>query len=125
MLFHGLFSVIITHTVGQMTEKSLGLEIGTQTTLPTASLNFSMLRPMNGTVHDKSDDSFDAQIIQNEMTLRNQMNALRQFDAELHNADEQYDSIESPQVEPNSVIFCDRTVLWVLYIFLNDRCLIL
>lgn len=105
-----IFPVIITHTVGQMTEKSLGLEIGTQTALPTTSLNFSLLRPLHGAVAEHSEHTFDVQIKQNEIILRNQLDALRQFDAELngsvlfHNADEQSESIESTRLERNAVI---------------------
>lgn len=106
-----IFSVIITHTVGQMTEKSLGSEIGTQTPLPTTSLNFSLLRPMHSAVDEDAEHTFDVQLKRNEIILRNQADALRQFDAELNgteanrSADEQSDSLESTRMERNSVNF--------------------
>lgn len=94
-----------------MTERPLGLEIGTQTPLPKTSLNFDLLRPMNGTANDNSAVAFAEQMKRNETILRDQIDALRKFEAtklgkkSLDAADEQCDSIEDGQSKPISVIF--------------------
>lgn len=113
--FDAFFSVIITHTVGQMTEKQHGTEIGTQTVLPATSLNFSLLCQMNGAAAENSDLIFDAQMKRNEMILQKQIEALRHFDVEMNGieppntADEQFDSIELGRLEPVIYdIFFDR-----------------
>lgn len=92
-----------------MTETSLGLEMGTQTSLPSATLNFSMLRAVNSSGGPNAEDTFDAQLKQNEIILRSQMDALRQLDAGTlshspDDANEPYDSLDSAHLGSNSVL---------------------
>lgn len=104
-----------------MTEKSLGSEIATQTVLPATSLNFPLLRSMN---HEASEEN-SAQMKRNEVILQNQMDALRQFDAELVGTerieitDEQCDSIESMRMERNTVNSIVFTVIYVRMIWFH------
>lgn len=100
-----------------MTENPVGLEIGTQTALPTTSLNFSLLRPSNGTAKSL-DESFATQMRRNEIALHKQMRSLQRLDAELNgtkapmsvDVDEQYDSIESAGLNGYSVISLSKCV---------------
>lgn len=114
-IFSCHFSVIITHTVAQMTDKTSGMDIGTQTALPKTNLAFSLLlRSTNGMSRDNSVDSFDEQMERNDIILQNQMEEIRQIDAKLYGvespqyANEAGNSIASnevpAQMQPKSVI---------------------
>lgn len=91
------FSVIITQTVGQMTDDKLSTTIATQTPLPQTHLSFSSLtgsavvHPQHSNRQQSSNSKFspfEQKILENELLLQTQRNALKNIDRILN--DEQF-----------------------------------
>lgn len=92
------FQVIITQTVGQMTDEKLSTTTATQTPLPQTNLSFSSLTGNAiGHPHHRADQfqmshskfsPFEQKILENELLLQTQRNALKNIDRILN--DEQF-----------------------------------
>lgn len=82
------FAVIITQTVGQMTDAIPFTTISTQTPLPRIGLSFRTLAMKSIPETDNNSDWADKQIYDTEMKLQSQRNSLKLFDRELCASDE-------------------------------------
>lgn len=99
-------SVIITQTVGQMTDEKASTTIGTQTPLPQTCLSFSSLTG-NAIVSQhpqkfNSDYSpFEQKMLDNELRLQTQRNALKNIDQLLHDTQIIVKSVNDVHVSAN------------------------
>lgn len=81
-----LFAVIITQTVGQMTDEKTVTTIATQTPLPQTCLSFSSLTGNAISLQQQQQKSntkyspFEQKILENELLLQTQRNALKNID---------------------------------------------
>lgn len=73
--------MVITQTVGQMTEYIRSSTVGTQTPLPKTNLSFPLIG--KGPANDANRISFDEQMRRNDLLLQQQMNALLVVDKNL------------------------------------------
>lgn len=73
--------VIITQTVGQMTENTPSNTIATQTPLPRTYLSFAALATNKS---DYTTSPFEKQMLENELLLQTQRNALKTVDLKLN-----------------------------------------
>lgn len=79
------FSVIITQTVGQMTENISSTTIATQTPLPKTYLSFASMAQTKTKWHSDSQFTpFELQMLENELLLQTQRNALKAVDSKLN-----------------------------------------
>lgn len=78
-----LLPVIITQTIGQMTDLISCKDIATQTPLPKVNLSFSLLNKNNRPHPQKPKLSLDEKMYLNEQLLQSQMSALRKIDDKL------------------------------------------
>lgn len=80
----GFLLVIITQTVGQMTDEKASTTQGTQTPLPQTCLSFSSLTGSAITrqqpVSNSKYSPFEQKILENELLLQTQRNALKNID---------------------------------------------
>lgn len=79
-----LFLVIITQTVGQMTDMIPFTTISTQTPLPRTNLSFASLAKMGNPRSDDKTFPFEQQMLENELLLQTQRNALKSMDFKLN-----------------------------------------
>lgn len=79
------FLVIITQTVGQMTENISSTTIATQTPLPRTYLSFaSMAQTKTKWQYDSQFIPFEKQMLENELLLQTQRNAMKAVDSKLN-----------------------------------------
>lgn len=84
-IFLLLFQVIITQTVGQMTDMLPSTTIATQTPLPRTHLSFASLATVHGRVQaDQKSSPFEQQMLENELLLQTQRNSLKIVDLKLN-----------------------------------------
>lgn len=75
--------MIITQTVGQMTDKMPCMTIATQTPLPRTHLSFASLAASNIRADQRS-SPFEKQMLENDLLLQTQRNALKILDKQLN-----------------------------------------
>lgn len=76
--------MIITQTVGQMTDDLPSTTVATQTPLPRTYLSFASLATKTNSPSDTKFSSFEKQMLENELLLQTQRNALKMVDSKLH-----------------------------------------
>lgn len=77
-------SVIITQTVGQMTEDIPSTTMATQTPLPRTHLSFASLATKKNSQNIYKSSPFEQQILENELRLQTQRNAIKTIDSKLN-----------------------------------------
>lgn len=77
------FKVIITQTVGQMTENMPLNTIATQTPLPRTYLSFASLAAKSKAPSTYQSTPFERQMLENELLLQTQQNAIKTVDLKL------------------------------------------
>lgn len=75
--------MIITQTVGQMTDRMSSTTIATQTPLPRTHLSFASLAAPNVRA-DRKSSSFEKKMLENELLLQTQRNALKMIDSKIN-----------------------------------------
>ncbi|XP_055322630.1 uncharacterized protein LOC129578312 [Sitodiplosis mosellana] len=75
--------LIITQTVGQMTEKTASNTIATQTPLPRTYLSFASLASKSKAPLGYQTTPFERQMLENELLLQTQQNALKAIDLKI------------------------------------------
>lgn len=75
--------MIITQTVGQMTENVPSTTIATQTPLPRTYLSFDSLATKTKLQSNSKLSSFEKQMMENDLLLQTQRNALKTIDLKL------------------------------------------